>query len=344
MRLGRKLYLLLALVGIATTAAFVFGSGTAVATDAHPDDEVVHRECTWTVDKSTHHLQLILSIGQEQAIDYVITVSASCTDMHHVPDETPSSDHHGTGGHHVVEPGHGGTPSHTVNECVRLDDTFAGGPQDLEICLDDLDANGRTTISYQRTIGPYETCGDRTVSNTATLYGHHDEVLASDTVDVLVRVPCATGCTLTQGYWKTHSEQGPASKPDDAWNLVPLVYPGVPSGLAEDTPFYYSGQTWLEVFRTPPSGGNVYYQLAHQYMAAVLNRLNGASSTTAVNSALTNATTYFNNAANTPASALSLSKSQRSTLQGYASTLGAYNEGTIRGGPPHCDEDHTHVA
>lgn len=90
------------------------------------------------------------------------------------------------------------------------------------------------------------------------------------------------------------------------------------------------------MFWTPPAGGNVYYQLAHQYMAAVLNKLNGASSTTAVDAAIAAATTYFSNPANTPSSALNLSKSARATLLGYASTLGSYNQGTI--GPGHCDE------
>src|SRR5207244_3282385 len=107
--------------------------------------------------------------------------------------------------------------------------------------------------------------------------------LAHSTVDITVNVHCApTGCTLTQGYWKTHSAQGPA--PFDAnWNNVPNVYPGAPSGLAENTPFYFSGQTWFQNFWTPPAGGNAYYILSHQYMAAVLNILNGASSTSAVN-------------------------------------------------------------
>lgn len=342
MKLGKKISLMMAFAGLATLGVFAFGGGPAVATDAHPSDETLHRACTWTVDKATHHAFLILSLDQELAIGYTITVRASCTDSHHDPG-TDVTDHHG-GTHHAangVIDGHSGVPDHVVNECVVLDDTFAGGPQGETVCLSDL-VDGKKIFSYTRTVGPYSTCGDRTVSNTATLSDHHLVALASDTVNVLVRVPCATGCTLTQGYWKTHSDQGPAAKPDDSWNLVPLVYPGASSGLAEDTPFYYSGQTWLEVFWTTPSGGDVYYQLAHQYMAAVLNRLNGASSTNAVNTALTNATAYFNNPANTPASALLLSKSQNNTLKGYASTLGAYNEGTIRGGPPHCDEEHTH--
>ena len=72
-----------------------------------------------------------------------------------------------------------------------------------------------------------------------------------------------TGCTLTQGYWKTHAA---GKKFDAGWNLV-----GGP-----DAAFFASGSTWIQIFNTPPKGGNAYLQLAHQYMAAKLNALNGA--------------------------------------------------------------------
>jgi hypothetical protein len=41
---------------------------------------------------------------------------------------------------------------------------------------------------------------------------------------------------------------------------------------------FSSGKSWLEVLKTPPKG-NAYYILAHQYIAAKLNILNGTSST-----------------------------------------------------------------
>jgi hypothetical protein len=40
--------------------------------------------------------------------------------------------------------------------------------------------------------------------------------------------------------------------------------------------FFLSGKTWYQVLWTAPAG-NVYYNLAHQYIAAKLNFLNGAS-------------------------------------------------------------------
>jgi hypothetical protein len=172
--------------------------------------------------------------------------------------------------------------------------------------------------------------------------GRHDgdptHPFATDSVTIHVTVHCNQGCTLTQGYWKTHSALGPAPF-DDNWNNLPdqpAAFDPDAIQEAQNETFFYSGQTWYQVFWTPPAGGNVYYQLAHQYMAAVLNKLNGASSTAAVDAAIAAATTYFNNPANTPASALNLSKSAKATLGGYASTLGSYNEGAI--GPGHCDE------
>ena len=128
-------------------------------------------------------------------------------------------------------------------------------------------------------------------------------VLASDSVQTtLLNANCTPeGCTLTQGYWKTHSAYGPApyddnwarvGNTDDAgWNALDL--PDVCTGdqCGEDTPFF-GGDTWYNVFWTPPAG-NVYYNLAHQYMAATLNVLNGATMPAHVFDAWQEATTLF---------------------------------------------------
>jgi len=121
------------------------------------------------------------------------------------------------------------------------------------------------------------------------------------------------GCTYTQGYWKTHSIHGPAGPPDDGWDNV-----GGP-----DTDFYLSGYTWLELFNQPVKGRK-YVQLAHQYMAAKLNVLNGTSSTPAVDAAITAAEAFFATASITD-----------TPPAGLAGILGSYNEGAT--GPGHCD-------
>jgi hypothetical protein len=131
-------------------------------------------------------------------------------------------------------------------------------------------------------------------------------------------VPCP-GCTLTQGYWKTHSSYGPAPY-DDAWALI-----------GEDTTFFLSGKSYYQVLWTPPAG-KAYYVLAHQYIAAKLNILNGASSTPSVDAAIAWAESFFNTY--TPSSALS--RSMRNQVLSYATTLDQYNNGYL--GPGHCSE------
>jgi hypothetical protein len=73
-----------------------------------------------------------------------------------------------------------------------------------------------------------------------------------------------TGCTRSQGYWKTHSTYGPAPY-DPTWEM-----------LGEDSTFFLSNKSNYGVMWTPPSGGNAYYILAHQYIATTLNFLAGA--------------------------------------------------------------------
>lgn len=162
-----------------------------------------------------------------------------------------------------------------------------------------------------------------TYTNTAYLDGNNTDLEASAEVRVSCVVPPSEVCTLTLGYWKTHSEFGPAPY-DDTWALLP-------SGAS--TPFYLSGSTWLQVFNTPPAR-NAYYQLAHQFMAASLNVLNGASPS-AVSSELSAAEALFNTY--TPAQIAAEPKSSplRAQMLTLASTLDNYNNGII--GPGHCN-------
>lgn len=209
-----------------------------------------------------------------------------------------------------------GDPTTTVNECVDVYDDQYG---DLgNVCASDTPK----TFEYSMNVGPYEECGQYTFVNT--VYAEKESrVFDSDSWTVNVDVPCGGGCTLTQGYWKTHSALGPAPY-DDGWLTIG------PSG--QDTAFFLSGKTWYQVFWTPPAG-NPYYNLAHQYMAAKLNILNGASSTSAVNAAIAGAESFF--ASKTPSS--TLTRAQKQQVLAWASTLDQYNNGLI--GPGHCSEN-----
>jgi hypothetical protein len=135
------------------------------------------------------------------------------------------------------------------------------------------------------------------------------------------------GCTLTQGFWKTHNPSFQGGAPaDPTWLLL--------GASAENTTFFLSGASWFTVFWTPPAG-NPYYQLAHQYMAAKLNKLAGAGSSSTVDAAIATAEALF--ATYTPATAEALPKTSavRTSFLDAATTLGAFNEGTA-GGPDHC--------
>jgi hypothetical protein len=129
------------------------------------------------------------------------------------------------------------------------------------------------------------------------------------------------GCTLTPGYWKTHSKYGPAPY-DDLWAYI-----------GEDTTFFLSAQSWYQVLWTSPTGGNAYYILAHHYVAATLNILNGASSTQQVNEALLWAGKSF---FNTYTSTSKLDTKVRNQALYYADLLDQYNNGYT--GPGHCTE------
>jgi hypothetical protein len=208
-----------------------------------------------------------------------------------------------------------------IDECVNVSDTYAGSSVTGTVCRGDAPK----TFTYNRTIGPYETCGQRTVDNTASFTTNDTGTTGSDGHTVTVNVPCGGGCTLTQGYWKTHSREGPAPY-DDTWALL--------GAAQEDTTFFSSGKSYYQVLWTAPAG-NAYYILAQQYIAAKLNVLNGASTTPAVNAAIAAAESFF--ATKTPSS--SLTRAERAAVIANATTLDNYNNGVV--GPGHCSEQNS---
>ncbi len=137
--------------------------------------------------------------------------------------------------------------------------------------------------------------------------------------------PPDDGCTYTIGYWKTHSKAFCwGKKYDKTWDLIG------PKG--EKTIFYLSGMSHIAVLWTPVKG-NPYYILAHQFIAAKLNMLNGASSPDVVYDAFQEAKLLFETY--TPKQVAKGSKTLKAKFVKLGEILAKYNEGKI--GPGHCD-------
>lgn len=207
---------------------------------------------------------------------------------------------------------------HAVDACVDVDDDKYG-------VLGTLCASESPYVfSYSMNIGPYEVCGPALFENTACLQEKDSGEKSCDTWPVSIEVTdCSSGCSLTPGYWKTHSAEGPAPYDDNWQNVGPAE---------EDTSFYLSGASYYDVLWAAPKG-NVYYILAHAYIAAYLNQLNGAD-TSAVSDELAEAKAIFESYS--PADLDGVRGKLRVEITSLASTLDDYNNGLI--GPGHCDQ------
>jgi len=82
-----------------------------------------------------------------------------------------------------------GDPTKEVDKSVKVTDSYAGGPQSQSVSPGDV-SSGPKTFTYNRTIGPYDTCGDQSVKNTATLYGDNNAVLGTASATVTAHVLC----------------------------------------------------------------------------------------------------------------------------------------------------------
>jgi len=143
----------------------------------------------------------------------------------------------------------------------------------------------------------------------------------------IIPPPPGEGCTRTLGYWKNHTQYSAAPR-DATWDEL--------GALAENTPFFLSGQTYLQVLQTE-AGGNAYYILASQYIAATLNTLAEATTTTEVDDALSQAEWLFNTYTPAQIAALKGSSTLRQSFINYATILDDYNNGVV--GPGHCADE-----
>ena len=364
-RANLRLLLLAALLSL--LASLTFGPAAAAADD-HPLTVTAQTSasCDWSITK-TAPAHLTLNLNETFDIPYTVTVTKTCTyRVHGTVSGTDGYDHLAvtvsdggantaatisgctTDDHHVFTCTYDADVRSTADGTVSATATYPGGAVEhgsttysftgvtpLHNAVDVVDSALTSPLAthldhsatYHYTVPvSFSSCGHFAHTNTASL-AEGDHTIASASATVTIDVPCAGGCTLTQGYWKTHSKYGPAPS-DPTWKLL------APSG--PDSPFFLSGQTWYQVFNTSPAGGNAYYILAHQYMAAVLNMLNGASSVASVDAALAWAKTFFQTYTPAQIGALKGSDPLRAAAIAAASTLERYNTGAI--GPGHCDE------
>ena len=101
-----------------------------------------------------------------------------------------------------------------VDECIAVTDDQKGLLG--RVCADQ--APYTFTFNYSMLVGNYTACGEYKFTNIASFVTNDTQAAGNDTWTVTITVPCP-GCTLTPGYWKTHSESGPAPY-DDTWALL----------------------------------------------------------------------------------------------------------------------------
>jgi len=156
------------------------------------------------------------------------------------------------------------------------------------------------------------------------------------------------GCTLTQGYWKTHSYcktngngKGNGPERDETWDLID---DGIDNEKDDEfSMFFLSEQNYCEVFDTQPDTGKKsdqggkYYILAHQYIAAELNMLAGANPT-AARVAFDEATILLEKY--TPDQVKGNAGLEADCVR-LGGILDDYNNGRI--GPGHCDDDQVSI-
>jgi len=224
-------------------------------------------------------------------------------------------------------------PSVENNECADVNDILPGFSPDMDfgtICATTFPNFEHTFDAYTRTFFTPDYC-DATLTNTATVDPTDGGQEQSDSEQLIIN--CETGCTLTQGFWKTHSDQGPAPYADQLWPLLG-DYDG--DGFAEEEEESLVGQdghTFIENWDQPVKG-NIWIKLAQQYQAAYLNYVVNGGAPAAVEQALIDARALLEADADQDIRNGDANASEANSLH---SLLAAYNEGNA--GVPHCSEN-----
>lgn len=161
----------------------------------------------------------------------------------------------------------------------------------------------------------------------------------SEQPEECIQYDCAGGCTLTRGYWQSHSANGKGKKNNLPWgDLNDGQCPHHESSIL------YGTMEWYDALATPPTGGNACLIAGAQYVAAKLNiDCNGAcvpdvfvaDALACVKDKLDSAYCPGLTPGNGPLT--DAEKVARATLLSCSRTLDAYNNGYLLG-PGHCDD------
>jgi len=213
-------------------------------------------------------------------------------------------------------------PTTEVDKCITVSDTLQGSLG--TVCAGDAPM----TFTYSRYVGPYSSCGEFTVDNTASFVTNTTGTTGESSWTVNVTVPCG-GCTLTIGYWKTHAG-GVGHNADMVTDLLP-IWLGTAGG-AKSVQVTSASQaiSLLSMSGDPSNGINKLYA---QLLGARLNIAAGADGA-AVASTISAADGFL--ATRNAADWNSLTKPQRAQVLSWAATLDNYNNGLI--GPGHCSQ------
>jgi hypothetical protein len=190
---------------------------------------------------------------------------------------------------------------------------------DLAVALADLgvECDDQLNVAVHASVVSYDRHGNEIFSETA--WGFGDEAFEGSrwgwSFDY--GICCepeeeSQGCTLTQGYWRTHNTEAEVPALQESWPI------------AEDTQM--CGMGWLDILHTSPKG-DAWLILAHQYIAAQLNVSSGASTTAEVDAAMSSAAGYLDGCA--------ISDADHDAALAASALLDAYNNGDV--GPGHCE-------
>jgi hypothetical protein len=139
------------------------------------------------------------------------------------------------------------------------------------------------------------------------------------------------GCVEGQGYWKNNTSWPNGYLPTDTFfNATKQVCIQNCGGNPNDDVYETDPASWEDVLQNP--GGNGYYILAVQYIAAVLNKANGACVPDGVQATIDLAEAWLENHLPSDCDAGGSCGEQKD----WGGVLADYNSGTYTGGPSAC--------